>query len=120
MRRTWSSSGVERQCAGQPPPPRRSRPAEAGQPERDLAEQGGDLVWAVILDLARGSAGANSGPSIKWSRRGATIPVGPEPTSRSPCNRVQTQIRTVTDIKNFFYRHHVDAPARSLDNSTRA
>ena len=25
--------------------------AEAGQPERDLAEQGGDLVGAVILDL---------------------------------------------------------------------
>ena len=32
--------------------------AEAGQPERDLTEQGGDLVRAVVLQLARGSAGA--------------------------------------------------------------
>ena len=37
--------------------------AEAGQPERDLTEQGGDLVGAVILDLARGSAGATQRPS---------------------------------------------------------
>ena len=45
----------------------RFRPAaagamEAGQPERDLAEHGGDLVRAVILDLARDSAGATQRP----------------------------------------------------------
>src|SRR3954447_6551747 len=31
--------------------------AEAGEPERDLAEHGSDLMGAVIFDLARGSAG---------------------------------------------------------------
>jgi len=36
--------------------------AEAGQSERDLTEQGGDLVGAVILDLARGSTGATQRP----------------------------------------------------------
>ena len=36
--------------------------AEARQSERDLTEQGGDLVGAVILDLARGSAGATQRP----------------------------------------------------------
>ena len=36
--------------------------AEAGQPERDLAEHGGDLARAVILDLARGSTGATRQP----------------------------------------------------------
>src|SRR4051812_45740537 len=36
--------------------------AEARQPERDLSEQGGDLVGAVILDLARGSTGATQRP----------------------------------------------------------
>ena len=36
--------------------------AEAGQPEHDLTEQGGDLVGAVILDLAGGSAGATLRP----------------------------------------------------------
>ena len=36
--------------------------AEAGQSERDLTEQGGDLMGAVIFDLARGSAGATQRP----------------------------------------------------------
>src|SRR4051812_22565513 len=40
--------------------------AEAGQSQRDLTEQGGDLMGAVILDLARGSAGATQRPP--WSR----------------------------------------------------
>jgi hypothetical protein len=36
--------------------------AEAGEPERDLAEHGSDLVGAVILDLARSSTGATYRP----------------------------------------------------------
>ena len=37
--------------------------AEAGQSERDLTEQGGDLVGAVILDLAGGGASSAFRPS---------------------------------------------------------
>ena len=37
--------------------------AEAGQPERDLSEHGGDLVGAVILDLAGGGASSAFRPS---------------------------------------------------------
>ena len=37
--------------------------AEAGQPERDLTEQGGDLVRPVVLDMAGDGAGSAVRPS---------------------------------------------------------
>jgi hypothetical protein len=62
--------------------------AEAGQPERDLAEHGSDLVGAVILDLARSSAGATYRPP--WSRLWTvTIACWTRATSCFPCARVK-------------------------------
>ena len=90
--------------------------AEAGQPERDLAEHGGDLVGAVILDLARGSAGATYRPS------GRMVPaLGCDDFLLDQSHKLlalrqgQAQIRNIAQITGAVDRHHVDASARPID-----
>jgi hypothetical protein len=90
--------------------------AEAGQPERDLTEQGGDLVGAVILDLAGGSAGATQRPPgcmvLALGCDDCLLDQSHKPLA---LRQSQTQLRNVTKITGAVDRHHVDAPARSLN-----
>lgn len=88
--------------------------AEAGQSEHDLTEQGGDLVRAVILDLAGGSAGATYRPSDRM------VPaLGCDDFLLDPSHKLlalcQAQSRNVAQITGAVDRHHVNAPARSVD-----
>jgi hypothetical protein len=90
--------------------------AEAGQPERDLTEQGGDLVRAVVLELARGSAGATQRPS---DRMGTDLGRDDFPLDQShkllALRQGQAQSRNVAQIIGAVERHHVDASARPID-----
>ena len=90
--------------------------AEAGQPERDLAEHGGDLVRAVILDLARGSTGATQRPP------GRMVPaldrhdfLLDQSHKLLALRQGQTQSRNVAQIAEAVDRHHVDASAQFLN-----
>ena len=90
--------------------------AEAGQPEHDLTEQSGDLVRAVILDLARGSAGATRRPP------GGMVPaldcddcLLDQSHKPRALHQGQAQIRDVAEITGAVDRHHVDASARTID-----
>jgi hypothetical protein len=81
-----------------------------------LAIHGGDLVGAVILDLARGSAGATQRPS------GGMVPaLGCDDflldESHKPLalRQGQTQSRDVVKITGRVDHQHVDASARPLD-----
>jgi hypothetical protein len=99
------------------PPDTRLRPAaagaaEAGQSEHDLTEQGGDLVRAVILDLAGGSAGATYRPSERM------VPaLGCDDFLLDQSHKLlalcqgQAQSRNVAQITGAVDRHHVNAPA---------
>jgi hypothetical protein len=85
---------------------------EAGQPERDLPEHGGDLVRAVILDLARGSAGATQRPP------GRMVPaLGCDDFLLDQGHKLlalregQTQSRDVAKITGATDFHHVNASA---------
>jgi hypothetical protein len=92
--------------------------AEAGQPERDLAEHGGDLVGAVILDLARGSAGATQRPSERMvpalDRHDFLLD---QSHKLLALRQGQTQSRDVVKITGRVDHHHVDASARPIDPS---
>ena len=90
--------------------------AEAGQSERDLTEQGGDLVGAVILDLARGSTGATRRPPNRM------VPaLGCDDFLLNKSHKLlalrqgQTQIRDVAEITEAVDCHHVNTAARSID-----
>ena len=90
--------------------------AEAGQPERDLTEQGGDLVGAVILDLARGSAGATQRPSDRMvPALGCDDFLLDQSHKLLALRQGQAQIRDVAKITGAVDRHHVDASARPID-----
>jgi hypothetical protein len=89
---------------------------EAGQPERDLTEQGGDLVKPVVLDMAGDDAGSAVRPSDRM------IPaLGHDDflldQSHKPLalHQGQAQIRDVAEITAAVDRHHVDASARPID-----
>jgi hypothetical protein len=90
--------------------------AEAGQPERDLTEQGGDRVRAVIFDLARRSAGATLRPSERM------VPaLGCDDFLLNKSHKLlalrqgQAQSRNVAQITGVVDRHHVNATARPID-----
>ena len=90
--------------------------AEAGQPERDLTEQGGDLVRAVILDLAGGSAGPTQRPSDRMvPALGCDDFLLNKSDKLLALRQGQTQIRDVAKITEAVDRHHVNATARSTD-----
>ena len=89
--------------------------AEAGQPEHDLTEQSGDLVRAVILDLARGSAGTTQRLS------GGMVPaLGCDDCLLDQSHKLlalrqgQTQIRDIAKLTEAVDRHHVNASARPI------
>jgi len=87
--------------------------AEAGQPEHDLTEQSGDLVRAVILDLARGSAGTTQRPS------GGMVPARDDflldkSHKLLALRQGQTQIRDIAKLTEAVDRHHVNASARPI------
>ena len=90
--------------------------AEAGQSERDLTEQGGDLVGAVILDLARGSTGATRRPP---NRMVPALGCDDFPLDQShkllALRQGQAQSPDVAQITGAVDRQHVDASARSID-----
>ena len=88
--------------------------AEAGQPEHDLAEHGGDLVRAVILDLARGSTGATQRPP------GRMVPaLGCDDflldQSHKPLARGSSPDPQCRPDPGAVDHHHVDASARPID-----
>ena len=90
--------------------------AEAGQPERDLAEQGGDLMGTVIFDLARGSAGATQRPSDRMvPALGCDDFLLDQSHKLLALRQGQAQSRNVAQITEAVDRHHVDASARSID-----
>ena len=90
--------------------------AVAGQPERDLTEHGGDLVRAVVLELARGSAGATQRPSDRMvtdlGRDDFLLDESDKPLA---LRQGQPQSRDVAQITGAVDRHHVDASARPID-----
>jgi hypothetical protein len=89
--------------------------AEAGQPERDLSEQGGDLVGAVILDLARGSAGATQRPSDRMvAALGCDDFLLDQSHKPLALRQGQAQSRNVAQIIGAVDCHHVDASARPI------
>ena len=82
----------------------------------DLAEHGGDLVRAVILDLARGSAGATQRPL------GRMVPaLGRDGFLLNKSDKLlalrqgQAKIRDVAKITGATDFHHVNASARPID-----
>jgi hypothetical protein len=88
--------------------------AEAGQPERDLTEQGGDLVRAVVLELARGSAGATQ-PDRMRTALGRDDFLLDESDKLLALRHGQAQSPDVAQITGAVDRQHVDASARSID-----
>jgi hypothetical protein len=90
--------------------------AKARSPNRDLAEQRGNLVGSVVFDLAYGATGPAFRP-----------PDGMVPAlRRSDCLlnagqkllafRVrQTEIRKIAEITGAVDRHHVDTAGRTFD-----
>ena len=89
---------------------------EAGQPEHDLTEQGGDLVRAVILDLAGRSAGATLRPSVRMipalGRDDFLLDESHKPLA---LRQGQSQIRDIAKVTEAVDRHHVNASARPID-----
>ena len=90
--------------------------AEARQPDRDLAEQGGDLVGTVILDLTRCSTEATHRPL------GGMVPaLGRDDflldESQKPpaLQQGQAEIREVAKITGADDLHHIDASAKILN-----
>jgi hypothetical protein len=90
--------------------------AEAGQPERDLTEQSGDLVRAVILDLA------GDGASSAFRSLDCMVPalachdfLLDESDKPLALRQGQAQIRDAAQITGAVDRHHVDASARPID-----
>jgi hypothetical protein len=88
--------------------------AEAGQPKRDLSEQGGDPVRPVILDLARSSTGATQ-PGRMVPALGCDDFLLDESHKPLALRQGQAQSRNVAKIIREVDRHHVDASARTLD-----
>ena len=85
---------------------------EAGQPEHDLTEQGGDLVRAVILDLAGGGAGSAFRPSDRMvPALGCDDFLLDQSHKLLALRQGQAQSRDVTQILGAVDRHHVDASA---------
>jgi hypothetical protein len=103
------------------PPDTRLRPAaagaaEAGQPERDLTEQGGDLVRAVILDLAGGSAGATQRPSDRMvPALGCDDFLLDQSHKLLALRQGQAKIREIANITRATDLHHVDASAGTFN-----
>ena len=90
--------------------------AEAGQPERDLAEQGGDLVRTVILDLAGGGASSAVRPSERMvPALGCDDCLLDQSHKLLALRQGQTQIRDVAEITEAVDCHHVNTAARSID-----
>jgi hypothetical protein len=90
--------------------------AEAGQPEDDQAEHGSNLVRAVILDLARGSAGATHRPL------GRMVPaLGRDDFLLDQSHKLlalrqgQAKIREIANITRATDLHHVDASAGTFN-----
>jgi hypothetical protein len=94
----------------------RAGAAETGQPERDLTEQGGDLVGAVILDLAGGGAGSAVRPSDRMvPALGCDDCLLDQSHKLLALRQGQAQIRNIAKITGAVDHHHVDASARTLD-----
>jgi hypothetical protein len=90
--------------------------AEARQSERDLTEQGGDLVGAVILDLARGSTGATQRPPNRMvPALGCDDFLLDQSHKLLALRQGQTQIRDIAKLTEAVDRQHVDASARPID-----
>ena len=90
--------------------------AEAGQPEHDLTEQGGDLVRAVILDLAGGGAGSAFRPSDRMvPALGCDDCLLDQSHKLLALRQGQAQSRNVAQITGAVDHHHVDAAARPID-----
>jgi hypothetical protein len=90
--------------------------AEAGQPERDLTEQGSDLVGAVILDLAGGGASSAVRPSERMvPALGCDDCLLDHSHKLLALCQAQAQIRDVAEITEAVDCHHVNTAARSID-----
>jgi hypothetical protein len=90
--------------------------AEAGQPEHNLTEQGGDLVGAVILDLAGGGASSAFRPSdCMVPALGCDDFLLDQSHKLLALRQGQTQIRDVAEITEAVDCHHVNTAARSID-----
>ena len=85
--------------------------AEAGQPEHDLTEQSGDLVRAVILDLAHGSAGTTQPGGMVPARDDFLLDKSHKLLA---LRQGQTQIRDIAKLTEAVDRHHVNASARPI------
>jgi hypothetical protein len=91
--------------------------AKAGQSQRDLTEQSGDLVGAVIFDLAHGSAGATQRPPNRM-----VLDLGCDDFLLNKSHKLfamrqgQAQSRNVAQIAEVVDHHHVDATARPVDS----
>src|SRR4051812_43384877 len=85
--------------------------AETGQSERDLTEQGGELVRAVILDLAGGGAGSAFRPSDRM------VPaLGCDDCLLDQSHKLLARVKPRSAISpRSPDHHHVDASARTLD-----
>jgi hypothetical protein len=89
--------------------------AETGQSEHDLTEQGGDLVRAVILDLAGGSAGATLRPPDRMvPALGCDDFLLDQSHKLLALRQGQTQIRDIAKVTKAVDRHHVNASARPI------
>jgi hypothetical protein len=94
----------------------RAAAAETGQPERDLTEQGGDLVGAVILDLTGHGASSAFRPSdCMVPALGCDDFLLDESHKLLALCQGQAQSRNVAQITRTVDRHHVDASARPID-----
>jgi hypothetical protein len=90
--------------------------AETEQSERDLTEQGGDLVRAVILDLAGGGAGSAVRPSDRMvPALGCDDCLLDQSHKLLALRQGQAQSRNIAKITGAVDHHHVDASARTLD-----
>ena len=90
--------------------------AEARQPDRDLAEQGGDLVGTVILDLTRCSTEATHRPL------GGMVPalgrddfLLDESQKTLTLRQGQAEIREIAKITGADDLQHINALARTLN-----
>src|SRR3954452_13214742 len=82
--------------------------AEAGQPERDLTEQGGNLVGAVILDLAEGGASSPFRPFERMvSAFGCDDCLLDQSHKLLALRQGQAQSRNVAQIIGAVDHHHV-------------
>jgi len=90
--------------------------AETRQSEHDLTEQGGDLVRAVILDLAGGGAGPAFRPSDRMvPALGCDDCLLDQSDKLLALRQGQAQIRNIAKITGAVDHHDVDASARTLD-----